>query len=193
MKTPHFETKKTGLTVCFLLLAAAAPWGQARTAEQCAYVEERQARLACYDAIFRAPQSNKPAAPAAPPAGTANAGSAPDVDETPAAPAVAVVVETPAAPSQPAGDAKFGREDVIQNDPTQDTRLPQIEARITDIATLAFGKRQFTLDNGQVWRQIEADRKRFRESTGVTIKRAGLGSYILTTENGVSTRVSRVR
>jgi hypothetical protein len=206
--------KKTGLTVCLLLLANAAPWAHARTAAQCAYVEERQARLACYDEIFRAPQAKPTAPPATPATPAAEAADAPVhtesvaepvlesapavVAESPVAAATPVVVATPAAAPQPTREAQsgreaeFGQEDVIINDPAQDDRLRQIEAHITEIKTLAFGKRQFTLDNGQVWRQIEFDRKRFKADTGVMIKRAGLGSYILLAENGVSTRVTRI-
>ncbi len=203
------------------LLAIATPWAQARTAEQCAYVEERQARLACYDEIFRAPQAKPTAPPAALAPPEAEAAEAPVhtesvaepvpesapavVAESPAAAVAPVVDKTPAAAPQPmhetqptreapAGrEAEFGQEEVINNDPAKDDRLRQIEAHITEIKTLAFGKRQFTLDNGQVWRQIESDRKRFKADTGVMIKRAGLGSYILLADNGVSTRVTRIR
>jgi hypothetical protein len=197
------------------LLAIATPWAQARTAEQCAYVEERQARLACYDEIFRAPQAKPTAPPAALAPPEAEAAEAPVhtesvaepvpesppavVAESPVAAATPIVVQTPAPAPQPmreaqsGREAEFGQEGVINNDPAKDDRLRQIEAHITGIKTLAFGKRQFTLDNGQVWRQIESDRKRFRADTGVMIKRAGLGSYILLAENGVSTRVTRIR
>ena len=59
-----------------------------------------------------------------------------------------------------------------------------------------FGKgRSFTLDNGQVWQQKRGDRgMRIKVGDEVAIRRASLGSFLLTTEAAKgSMRVSRVK
>lgn len=51
-----------------------------------------------------------------------------------------------------------------------------------------------TLDNGQVWMQSERDsRVQIAAQDTVTIRRASLGSYLLSGKQGIAARVKRVR
>jgi hypothetical protein len=51
-----------------------------------------------------------------------------------------------------------------------------------------------TLDNGQVWIQSERDtRVQLAEGDTVNIRRASLGSFLLSSEQGIATRVKRLR
>jgi hypothetical protein len=51
-----------------------------------------------------------------------------------------------------------------------------------------------TLDNGQVWRQIETlSQARVDVGDTITIREASLGSFLLVTSNRIATRVRRVR
>lgn len=51
-----------------------------------------------------------------------------------------------------------------------------------------------TLDNGQVWLQTERDsRLKLETEDTVTIRRASLGSFLLTGEQGIAARVRRLR
>jgi hypothetical protein len=61
------------------------------------------------------------------------------------------------------------------------------------VSTRRTGEFVYTLANGQVWIQSEAEQSGYvRDGTPVTIKRAALGSYKLVSGN-VSTRVRRVQ
>ena len=51
----------------------------------------------------------------------------------------------------------------------------------------------FLLDNGQIWIQDVFRYMAVDEGDAVTIKRARMGGYIMTTERGASTRVQRIR
>jgi len=77
------------------------------------------------------------------------------------------------------------------------TRPPEtakIEARITGLQLSASGRVVFTLDNGQVWRQllVEADMLA-KLGDSVTISRGWLDSYWLQLRSGRGCKVTRVR
>ena len=68
-----------------------------------------------------------------------------------------------------------------------------IESTVTLVSTRRTGEFVYTLANGQVWVQSEANQNGYlRDGTGVTIKRAALGSYKLVSGT-VSTRVRRLQ
>jgi hypothetical protein len=70
----------------------------------------------------------------------------------------------------------------------------KIEARITGLALNGTGRVVFTLDNGQVWRQllVEADMLA-KLNDAVTISRGWLDSYWLQLRSGRGCKVVRVR
>lgn len=68
-------------------------------------------------------------------------------------------------------------------------------AKVSELGTLPRGELLLTLDNGQVWQQKPGDRAmRIKVGDDVTIHRASLGSFLLTSQaaNG-SMRVTRVK
>jgi len=75
-----------------------------------------------------------------------------------------------------------------------DTTATTIAAAVTAVEQDRDGRFVATLDNGQVWAQAEMN-SRARVQTGdpITIRRGVLGSYLLTTKDGIATRARRVR
>lgn len=80
----------------------------------------------------------------------------------------------------------------------QPAEIPQITAGVREFSRTARGRAVFVLDNGQTWRQLDADDVRVMEPEPggvlrVTIERGALGSYHLAIEgrNGMI-RVRRI-
>lgn len=181
----------------FLVVWFLAPlWGAASASlaaeqpasiEACASEKDDAKRLACYDRLAhpeRAKPAPEPAAPASTPAPAA-AGSA-------SAPGASNATEQDAA-------SRFGyRGDVAREEhdrrKAEQEQIKEISATITELKTLPYGEWVITLDNGQVWVQ-KFPTKQFSVKVGdrVTIKAGVLKSYLLVTESGRSTRVSRMR
>lgn len=70
-----------------------------------------------------------------------------------------------------------------------------ITATITEATEGAYGKYIFTLDNGQIWRQVDSSsRAIWRGGEQVEIERGALGSFLMRkTSGGRSLRVKRVK
>jgi hypothetical protein len=72
--------------------------------------------------------------------------------------------------------------------------LTQLDARIKQIAAAADGRVVFTLDNGQVWRQLSAEGDLLVQAgQAVRISRGVLGSYYLRAPSGRGCKVARLR
>ncbi|WP_299592130.1 hypothetical protein [uncultured Microbulbifer sp.] len=88
-------------------------------------------------------------------------------------------------------EKQFGQEQkqVIEEAPDS------ITATVTSATKGAFGKYTFTLDNGQVWRQVESSsRNIWRGGEQITVERGALGSFIMRkATGGRSLRVKRVK
>ncbi|HEY8569030.1 hypothetical protein [Microbulbifer sp.] len=88
-------------------------------------------------------------------------------------------------------EQKFGREQeqAIKEAPES------ITATITSAKEGAFGKYIFTLDNGQVWQQVESsERAIWRGGERVAVERGAFGSFIMHKVTGVrSLRVKRIQ
>ncbi len=152
-----------------LALAAAMP-ASASTAEalaHCTSIDAPTARLACYDAA---------------------AGRTPSPT---------VAIEAPTAPT--AAKAR----PVHSNDPQEFGLTPaqrkvepsgpeSIHARVAGIGGDGAGHAVVTLDNGQTWFIGDSD-SRLDVGQEVTIKRAALGSFLMTTADRHSYRVRRTR
>lgn len=146
----------------------------AESAQQCAGVSDDRARLACYDQIF--------GKPAAAPAETGVAGTS--------------AAATAAAASSPQDD--FGLSDTAKRarDPEKAEELiPQtVTEKVASVGRRPTGELLVTLDNGQVWAQIETTTMaRISAGDTVTIRKAALGSYQLVSPNKVTVRVRRVK
>jgi hypothetical protein len=163
----------------------------------CRALTDSAARLACFDhetaALTAAPAAAVAAAPTAP---------APAAPESNSASAPAALVSTPAprnaAPVLDAqqsfglsGSAIAAHEEAAGARPQ---KLAKLEARVVALALSGEGRTVFTLDNTQVWRQIESDGDMLAKlGDSATISRGLLGSYWLQLKNGRGCKVTRVR
>jgi hypothetical protein len=158
----------------------------------CRELTDATARLACFDRETAA-LAHAPALAAAPI--TTPATTSPTTPTTiPATPSPA----TPAAPSL-TPEQKFGlsstaiaaKEEPAGTPAPKETKL---QARITALALAGDGRTLFTLDNSQVWRQLEADGTDVMARLGdpVTISRGLLGSYWLQLKTGRGCKVTRL-
>ncbi|MEN9704514.1 MAG: hypothetical protein RLZZ393_393 [Pseudomonadota bacterium] len=125
-------------------------------------------RLACYDGEMTRLTSQAAALPAAAPATAA-----------PAAPAPVAAVPA-AAPEKPGITSRFLRSLTPAKGRNPDSDNSQV-AKIASVRTTGTGLAIITLDNGQVWRQIESEAY-FPLDAGDTIRieNGALGSYRLT-------------
>lgn len=70
----------------------------------------------------------------------------------------------------------------------------RIEARIVRLVYGSRGERTLTLDNGQVWKIVEAtNRGHMVEGDQVSIRKAAMGSHLLMSPGGVPLRAQRSR
>jgi len=159
----------------------------ADTAGKCAAIDDDRARLACYDEAFGRTAMSRAGAPAV-------ADGAPVAATAATAAAATATLARPPAPSPEQARQSFGlsAEKVLgpQDGPTE------IEAKVTAVqANEVTGRAVVTLDNGQVWQQLEATKatKRPRPGDQVVIREASLGSYLMVAPERGSARVRRVR
>jgi hypothetical protein len=165
----------------------------------CSTQTDTQARLTCYDQLAAklkageaiAPQAAAtlppPAAPAQPPAqsfgqatpeGSKEKSSWYDVGGWFGSDAPRATTGTP---------AEFGAESVPATAPAPEAPVPEpldsITANVTSVVFNGKGRFTVSLDNGQVWRQVQGDTVTARYSFGghdsVTISRGFIGSYNL--------------
>ena len=74
------------------------------------------------------------------------------------------------------------------------TELAETQARLVSLGFLMDGRIDFTLDNGQVWRQlIDGDELLLKTGDIVRLSRGALHSYWLKTPSGRACKVTRVR
>jgi hypothetical protein len=175
-----------------LLCLACAPCGAAEPLAgvlACRALTDAAARLACFDRETAALASEPAAALTAAP--------------VTAAPAIAAPATSVAAPAHPASvlDAQqsFGLSGsaIAANEEASGARTPKvskIEARVVALALTGNGRTLFTLDNTQVWRQLESEGDMLAKlGDTATISRGLLGSYWLQLKSGRGCKVTRVR
>ena len=187
---------RRGVAVTLLLgtavLAGADPERDAL--EACRNIADDARRLACYDGIPLPETAPQPSAVAETPATPAP----PAVPEAPPAPTVA---PAPASASEDGNVVQrglgrlrglFGRDEPPVEKPPE---LQSIDAQVVEVVKLARGNHRLTLEDGQVWREIEVKpRARYRVGDSVEIARGALGSYNLSNERtGHRIKVRRVR
>lgn len=160
----------------------------------CRAITDSAARLACFDretaALASAPALSSAAAPAAPAAAA--------TPENNAAPAIASATPRSAAPVLDAqqsfglsGSAIAANEEAVGARPA---KLAKIEGRIIALALAGNGRTLFTLDNTQVWRQLESDGDMLAKlGDSASISRGLLGSYWLQLKNGRGCKVTRLK
>ncbi len=152
---------------------AAAPAVDPGALAHCAGITAADERLACYDSLGR-PKSN----PA--PAATATSAGA----KAAAAPAAATAAPAPAPEAKPFG--------LTRHTPPAEEGPNQIQAKVTGVNTDRLGNVRVSLDNGQLW-TFNAPDALLRVGDAVTIKRASLGSFLMTTPSRHTYRTERVQ
>lgn len=71
-------------------------------------------------------------------------------------------------------------------------QIDQIEAVVTEVRKSATRKLVVTLDNGQVWRQLDSQPMRLKSGESVIVRKASLGSFLMEKQSGSrSIRVKR--
>jgi hypothetical protein len=159
-------------------------------AVSCASVADDRARLACYDAIFRATASS-----GAEPVSAAAAATAAASVTAPGVATGAGAVAPAAAVAKPSPEAGFGmtaaqRE---QKEARSPASVDSITSRIVEVKLRAYGRVTIRLENGQVWDQVESlSGQRFVAGDEVTIRKASLGSYLAKGPRSGLVRVRRV-
>lgn len=172
--------------------------GQAATQslESCVAIDDPVERLACYDKLAgRLPADTAKASGTAP---SAVQPVAPKADViVPAAPAVtptapAVTPTVPAVEPTPDAEAIFGLE---HKQKPEEERPDELRLKWTKKKKDAYDKWIITLENGQVWRQIDSRPFQFLNSEQwVVISRGVLGSFFLgEPERNSGIRVKRVK
>jgi hypothetical protein len=164
----------------------------------CVSVTEDAARLACYDRAFGRGAGNKPTAAAGAEAtGAAVTGAAASPPRTAVTQTPAATPATPAAPKDPV--AEFGLTEAAKQakDPVKAAEAAaaptSVTGKVISVRFRKFGEFVVTLDNGQVWEQIEPMASAVvRVGDTVTVRKAVLGSYTLVTVARVATKVRRV-
>ena len=122
----------------------------ADTLADCRAITDDDARLACYDAL------PGPAEPAT----------------------TALAAAAPAAGSAPSAVEMFGRESETLRR-AAGAQLEEITATVVDVQSVYGGKVVVQLDNGQVWTQVDTTPIDLRSGEAVRIRRAALGSFLL--------------
>ncbi len=188
------------------VLVGMCAWGSAPAAEAlpptlrvCMSESDAARRLACFDReSARLVKDNAPTARKSDPRVAAPAATA----AVPAATAPAAATPAPAAtaPASSSPQDKFGyrgniaRAEIDKQSEQERSQAEVLSAKVTELSTLAHGEVLLTLDNGQVWQQKRGDRgMRIKVGDDVTIRRATLGSFLLTAKAKGSMRVSRVK
>jgi hypothetical protein len=206
--------KRILIVACLMSVSAYSEVsGVAEEIVRCESMQDSLERLTCYDEVARriepaaapgvpVPQSSEAYLPVPPrsPIGTDEILTA----ESSGGGAMAVDPDAESAPVQSLQDhvsqqtteqvpspAAFGGEKL---GPEKENRPARIAAVISDVKRLSRGNHQLTLENGQVWRELEYDVKvRYEPGDEVIIKRALFGSYTLTsTATGQSNKVQRI-
>jgi hypothetical protein len=160
----------------------------------CADVTDSAARLACYDKLAgRGAAPAGPPAPAAPPQPGGAQAAAATVPTAAAAPgSMAAAAPTPPgaaapAPSSPRSFGLYGAEH-----PRPPPATPALEARIAALGKSAGDHMTVTLDGGALWELVDDSDPLLAVGDAVTIKRAALGSYLMSTPTKRTHRVRRL-
>lgn len=139
----------------------------------CRDIADADERLACYDRAVERPKEAE--AGGAPATRSAESGTA----ATPA-PRAGGAAETGTLPS---AEELFGRDpEAIQREVDRATgreALQQIAGEVVELVEIAPDRIAVKLDNGQIWRQTVPGRFFLREGHEVEVRRASLGSYML--------------
>jgi hypothetical protein len=185
----------TYLSKCLVLIILVSPFALADTVLDelsiCAKNDDRLQRLLCYDKLADRTKNSQPKQYQVPVHVATNKQvdntfqSAEKIQSKPVlagselpkgSPVVQLLTTDDIADQQ---QANFGHE----NKQRTEDLINQIQATIIKIKKAPHGELIITLDNGQVWRQTDNTRLKFREDQMVIIKRGAFGSFFIGKEN----------
>ena len=155
----------------------------------CQAIEKNELRLVCYDDLFA--QKDVKTVDALLPSNTQEKTALVGVVSTNSqapnnVPAVQAKIDMEEA------KANFGAERLERNQ-TQNP-ISELSASVISLKEDARGRRTFTLENGQAWKEGESSRLRITEGTQVVIKKGVFSAYYLKRDDSNRTvRVSRVK
>lgn len=161
----------------------------------CAAVADRDERLACYDRLGARYAKAKPAAPATsaglPPVtlpAAANSQAQPSAGAAPGA-APGAKATTPA---DSRADFGLANHQKPKEDPAAPKKLTAIEGTVTGFGHSSSGHMVVRLDDAQSWEFLAEADPMLAVGNKVTVRRALLGSFIMTTPSGRENRVKRL-
>jgi hypothetical protein len=184
---------------------ASSPDSLSAQVKHCASLTDASVRLACYDALAGspAPAASTAGSAATPVAASARTASAPAASTsataaTAAVAATAGVTAVNGATAPGASPAPSNTEFGVHNGPLEAQRIaPQREKRllavVSGVSNRPRGELVVTLDNGQVWVQLEAKNYPLKAGDHVEIDVGAMGSYVLwCPSNRRATKVTRI-
>jgi hypothetical protein len=176
--------------LAFTLPAAASADALRDELRVCRDLTDDEVRLICYDAAV---DRSKKGAYSTPAPASGNTPAAPPAE---AAGASGTAAASGAAAASISQEALFGKTtDEVERtveEATGDERIDRLTATVTKLQQYAYNKVLITLDNDQVWKQIDTSSLRLRAGDAVEIERASLGSFMLRKQGSKrSMRVSR--
>jgi hypothetical protein len=174
--------------------------------KHCASLTVASTRLACYDALAGSSASSQVASPGgSSSAATAGVAASPGAAASSGAAATAGIVAPGAPPAPSNGVAASGAPPVpsemefgVHNGPLaakliSPLREKHMLAVVSAVSNRPRGELVVTLDNGQVWVQLEATNYPLKAGDHVEIDVGALGSYILwSPSNRRATKVTRI-
>lgn len=151
----------------------------------CRSIEKRKARYRCYDALERgdAPAAAMPAPAAMPPAAVSPTAAAAAASTPPAA--------GPAVPDEAMASRDFG----LPERRKEKKGTEAISVEIVSVKRNAYGYWIFRTSDGQVWRQVDNKRARFRQQSFLAeIRKAPITGYLIVPEGmKLKMRVRRIK
>jgi hypothetical protein len=196
----HRLSAACGTVICLawsaLCLASDAPAGLLA----CRNISDAAARLACFDreaaGLAPAPTASVAALPVPPPSSAPAASASVAATPLASAPAASTAVR-PAPVLDPQQQFGLPERAVAAKEVAAGTRsadATKVEAHLVEIAPAVDGRALFTLDNGQVWRQLSSEGDLLaKQGDAVTISRGLLGSYWLALKSKRGCKVTRLR
>lgn len=169
-----------GLAPFGLVLLSSGAMAQQSVVEHCRATSSDADRIACLEAALLAKD--------------------PD-NTTPAPPPLAAPVKT-SSPEPETTPVGIGADQVVARNMTRDEHLESLEKAkglvVTAYTTVPYEKLQITLENGQIWRQINGDTQKIRvdlkRNQTVDIEESSISGYKMQlNEIRRSVRVERVR
>ena len=142
---------------------------------ECRQIEDIEERVTCYDGVVDSRYFDE--------------SSERDATDSPSS-----TTESRAVPD---AQSLFGTDDAEARQIVESTlaieQIQQIKATISNVRESASEKLIVTLDNGQVWRQLDSKTLHLKSGDAVVVRKASLSSFLLEKESGSrSIRVKRV-